>query len=149
MRDIREFGPIDYAIFEFPGNRFNGEIAPNIVDLTDRGIIRILDLVFVKRNEDGLVEALEVTEMDHGEIGSISLYEGDLSDLLSHEDIAAAGEVIKPGSSALFAVWENTWAAPLATAILESGGQLADTGRVPAQDVLEALEALEASADAE
>lgn len=141
MRDIRELGPIDYAIFEFPGNRFNGEIAPNIVDLTDRGIIRILDLVFVKKSEDGSVEALEVTEMDQDEIGSISLYSGDLTELLSHEDIRAVGDVIEPGTSALFAVWENTWAAPLATAILESGGKLADTGRIPVQSVLEAIEA--------
>ncbi len=143
-RDIREFGPIDYAIFEFPGSRFNGAIAPNIVDLVDRGLIRILDLVFVKKDEGGSLEILELSDMDSDEIGGITLFEGDLTDLLSQEDVEAAGEVIEPGSSALFAVWENTWAAPLATAILESGGQLATTGRIPVQDVLAALEAVAA-----
>ncbi len=142
--DIREFGPIDYAIFEFPGNRFNGAIAPNIVDLVDRGLIRILDLVFVKKDESGLLTIVELSDMDQDEIGGIAVFEGEVTDLLSQEDVEAAGEVIEPGSSALFLVWENTWAAPLATAILQSGGQLATTGRIPVPDVLAALEAVAA-----
>ncbi len=140
--DVRELGPIDYAVFEFPGSRFNGAIAPNIIDLVERGLITILDLVFLKKEKDGRVEVLEISDMDQDEIGSLSLFSGDLNDLLSDEDIKAAHDVIAPGSSALFVVWENTWAAPLATAILRSGGELVSTGRIPAQDVLDTLNAV-------
>ncbi|NNJ46371.1 MAG: DUF1269 domain-containing protein [Acidimicrobiia bacterium] len=133
-------GPIDFAIFEFPGSRFNGAIAPNILDLVERGLITILDLVFVKKDTDGAIDAMELTDMDADEIGSISIFSGDLNELLSHDDIDAAGEILEPGSSAMFVVWENTWAAPLATAIYESGGVLASTGRIPALDLLAAIE---------
>ncbi len=137
--DVRELGPVDYAVFAFPGSRFNGAIAPTIVDLVERGLITVLDLVFLKKDENGAVEVLEVADMSQDEIGSIATYSGDLTDLLTEEDIRAADGVLQPGSSALFMVWENTWAAPLATAILQSGGELVSTGRVPVQDLLDTL----------
>lgn len=137
--DVRELGPVDYAVFEFPGSRFNGAIAPHITDLVKRGLITILDLVFIKKENDGKVEVLEISDMDQDEIGSLSLFSGDLSDLLSEEDVKAAYDVVAPGSSALFVVWENTWAAPLSTAILQSGGELVSTGRIPVQDLLDTL----------
>jgi hypothetical protein len=138
-----ELGPVDYALVEFPGNRFNGEIAPNILDLVSRGLVRILDLAFIKRDADGSISGLEVTEMDAEEIGSLLIFAEDAAGLLTEEDIAAAGEALEPNTSALFVVWENTWMAPLAAAIRASGGVLASHGRIPAQDIYEVLEAQE------
>jgi len=139
--EVGELGPIDFAIFEFPGSRFNGAVAPNILELVERGLITILDLVFIQKADDGTVVGVELTDMDADEAGGLTVFAGHLNDVLAEEDIEAAGDVLEPGSSALVAVWENTWAAPLATAIYESGGVLASSGRIPAQDLLSALEA--------
>lgn len=140
-----ELGPVDYALFEFPGNRFNGEIAPAILDLVSRGLIQILDLAFIKRDADGSITGLEITEMDADEIGSLHIFAEDTAGLLTEDDIVAAGEALEPNTSALFIVWENTWVAPLSAAIRASGGVLASSGRIPAQDIYEALEAREGS----
>ena len=142
-QEFDELGPIDYALFEFPGNRFNGEIAPAILDLVSRGLVRILDLAFIKKDEDGAITGLEVIDMDEDEIGSLTIFAADSAGLLAQEDLEQAGEVLEPNSSALFIIWENTWAAPLANAIRESGGTLASTGRIPLQHIAEALEAAE------
>ena len=142
-QEFDELGPVDYALFEFPGNRFNGEIAPAILDLVSRGLVRILDLAFIKKDEDGAITGLEVIDMDEEEIGSLTIFAADSAGLLAQEDLEQAGEVLEPNSSALFIIWENTWAAPLATAIRQSGGTLASTGRIPVQHLAEALEAAE------
>ena len=143
--DLNEMGPIDYILVEWPGRQPNGEVAPHLVDLVDRGLIRILDLVFVAKDEDGTVRGLEIADVG-GEVAELSIFEGASSGLLSEDDIEEAGGVMEPGTSAALLVFENTWAAPFATAVRRSGGQLAASGRIPVQAVLAALDAAEANA---
>ncbi len=134
-------GPIDYVLIEFPGSQFNGQIAPNILDLVDSETIRLLDLVFVHKTEDGDIETLELTDVAPAEAGDLAAAEVGYAGLLADEDLEAAAAIVEPGSSALLLVWENTWAAPLATAIRESGGQLVSSGRIPVNAIISALEA--------
>lgn len=140
-----ETGPIDYILVEWPGRQPNGEVAPHLIDLVDRGLIRILDLAFIAKDEDGRVQALEIADVG-GEVRELSIFEGAPSGLLSGEDVEAAGGVMEPGTAAALLVFENSWAAPLATAVRRSGGQLAASGRIPVQAVLAALDAAEANA---
>ena len=134
-------GPIDYTLIEFPGSQFNGQIAPNIVDLVNSETIRLLDLVFVHKTEDGDIQSLELSDVAPVESGELADLDVGYAGLLSDEDLDAAAQIVEPGSSALLLVWENTWAAPLATAIRESGGQLVSSGRIPVNAILSALEA--------
>jgi hypothetical protein len=134
-------GPIDYVLIEFPGSQFNGQIAPTIVDLVTSETIRLLDLVFVHKSEDGSIESLEMSDAAPAEVGDLADIEVGYAGLMAEEDVQAAADVLEPGSSALLLVWENTWAAPLATAIRESGGQLVASGRIPVNAILAALEA--------
>src|SRR5450631_4934710 len=141
--DLDEMGPIDYVVVEFPGNRMTGEAFPILVDLVDRGLIRILDLVFVRKDTDGSVVGLELKDLDgDGEL-DLTVFEGATSGLLGDDDIQEAGEVLQPGSSAGILVFENLWAAPFAAAVRRSGGQLVASGRIPVQAVLAALDAVE------
>ena len=139
--DLEEMGPVDYLVLEFPGNKMTGEGLPMLVDLVDRGIIRILDLVFVTRDTDGTVSGLELKDFDaDGEL-DLAVFEGVSSGLLGEDDLAEAGNVIEPGSSAGILVYENTWAAPLAGALRRGGAQLVASGRIPIQALLAAVEA--------
>jgi uncharacterized membrane protein len=142
--DADQMGPIDYLVVEFPGNRMTGEAFPLLVDLVDQGLVRILDLVFVRKDTDGSVAGLELKDLDgDGEL-DMSVFEGASSGLLGDEDIQEAGDVLQPGSSAGILVYENLWAAPFAAAVRRSGGQLVASGRLPVQAVLAALDAIEA-----
>jgi hypothetical protein len=143
--DDIEMGPIDYVLVEWPGKQPEGEIAPHLVDLVDRGLIRILDLVFLAKGEDGSIAALEIADVG-GEVAELAIFEGASSGLLDEEDHAEAGAALEPGTSAALLVYENTWAAPFATAVRRSGGQLVAGGRIPIEDVLAALDAVEATA---
>jgi uncharacterized protein DUF6325 len=143
--ELNEMGPIDYIVVEWPGRQPNGEVAPHLVDLVDRGLIRILDLVFIAKDEDGNVAGLEISELA-GEVAELSVFEGASSGLLSDEDVDEAGGVLEPGTSAALLVFENTWAAPFASAVRESGGQLVASGRIPVQAILAALDAAEEAA---
>lgn len=145
VEEFNEMGPIDYILVEWPGRQPNGEVAPHLVDLVDRGLIRVLDLVFIAKGEDGTVRGLEIADIG-GEVTELSVFEGASSGLLSDEDIDEAGGAMEPGTSAALLVFENTWAAPFATAVRRSGGQLAASGRIPVQAVLAALDAAEANA---
>jgi hypothetical protein len=145
---LDETGPIDYLVVEFPGNRMTGEGFPLLLDLVDRGIIRILDLVFVTRDSDGSVTAVEIADFDgDGEL-DLAVFQGASSGLLGPDDLAEAASAIEPGSSAGILVYENVWAAPFAAALRRGGAQLVASGRIPVQAILAALEADEAS-DAE
>ncbi|MEK6328094.1 MAG: DUF6325 family protein [Actinomycetota bacterium] len=139
---LEEMGPIDYLLIEWPGRQPTGEAAPIVADLVERGIIRVLDLAFIAKAEDGSVAGLEIAELGQ-EVEELSVFEGASSGLLSDDDTAEAAEALEPGTSAALIVFENRWAAPLASALRRSGGQLAASGRIPVQAVLAALEAAE------
>lgn len=140
-----EIGPIDYILVEWPGRQPNGEIAPHLVDLVDRGLVRILDLAFITKDEEGNVAGLELADLGN-EVAELSIFEGAASGLLGDEDVAEAGNALEPGTSAALLVFENSWAAPFVSAVRRSGGQLVASGRIPVEDVLAALDAAEANA---
>ncbi len=144
MNQSNELGPIDYLLVEWPGKQPNGEVAPHLVDLVDRGLIRILDLVFVAKDEDGNVAAIELADLG-GEVAELAIFEGASSGLLGDEDVAEAGGVLEPGTAAALLVFENAWAAPFVAAVRRSGGELVASGRIPAEDILAALDAAEAN----
>ena len=146
--DKAELGPIDYLVLEFPGSRMTGEAFPLLVDLVDRGIVRILDLVFVSKGEDGSVVGLEIADIDGDGQLDLAVFEGVSSGLIGEEDIEEAGSVLQPGSSAGIIVYENSWAGPFAAAVRRGGGQMVASGRIPVEDVMAAVEAAEANAGA-
>ena len=143
LDQLDELGPIDYLVVEFPGSKMTGEGLPLLVDLVDRGIIRILDLVFVKKELDGSVKGLAITDLDKDGKLDLAVFEGASSGLLDQEDLDEAGGVLQPGSSAGLLVYENRWAAPFARELRRGGGQVVAHGRIPVQAVLAALEATE------
>ncbi|MEV8585965.1 DUF6325 family protein [Streptomyces sp. NPDC051180] len=143
--EFAEMGPIDYVVVEFTGNRMTGEAFPLLVDLVDRGIIRILDLVFIRKDEDGTVSGLEITDFDgDGEL-DLAVFEGARSGLLGQDDIDEAAVAVEPGNAAGLLVYENVWAGPFAAALRRGGAQLVASGRLPVQAVLASLEAVEAA----
>src|SRR6266545_6424477 len=144
--DLEHMGPVDYLVVEFPGSRMTGEGLPLLVDLVDRGIIRILDLVFVKKELDGSVAGLAVADFDKDGKLDLAVFEGASSGLVDQDDIDEAGGVLEPGSSAGILIYENRWAAPFARALRRGGGQLVASGRIPVQALLAALDAAEAKA---
>jgi hypothetical protein len=139
-------GPIDYLVVEFPGSRMTGEGMPLLVDLVDRGIIKILDLLFIRKELDGSVAGLEIADLDSDGKLDLMVFEGASSGLLDKEDIADAASVIEPGSSAGILVYENVWAGPFAAAVRRGGGQLVASGRIPVQAILAQLDAAAAEA---
>ncbi|WP_328469478.1 DUF6325 family protein [Streptomyces sp. NBC_00448] len=138
-----ELGPIDYVVVEFPGGRMTGEGLPLLVDLVDRGVIRILDLSFIRKERDGSVVGVELGDLtDDGGV-DLAVFEGISSGLLGQDEIDDAGAVLEPGSSAGILVYENTWAAPFAAAVRRGGGRLVADGRIPVQELLAALDTAE------
>ena len=140
--DLEEMGPIDYIVIAWPELKPNGELAPLVVDLVDRGIIRILDLAFVAKDENGAVAGVEIAELGE-QVAELKVFEGASSGLLSGDDLQEAGAALEPGSAAAVLVFENRWAAPFAIAVRRSGGQLVANGRIPVQAILAALDAAE------
>lgn len=145
--ELDQLGPIDYIVVEWPGRQPTGEAAPILIDLVDRGLIRIIDLAFMRKAEDGSIETLELEGMAQ-EVEAFAELLGANSDLLTDDDLAEAAQALDPGTSAAVLVYENSWAAPFAAAVRDSGGQLVANGRIPVQTVLEALDAAEASESA-
>jgi len=143
--DLDEMGPIDYIVVEFPGSKMTGEGFPILLDLVDRGIVRILDLVFVTKNLDGSVQGIAIADLDGDGALDLAAFEGASSGLLGEDDIEEAGTVLEPGSSAGILVYENVWAGPFAAAVRRGGGQLVASGRIPIQAMLAALEAADAA----
>lgn len=137
---IDQLGPVDYLVVEFPGSNFNGEIMPELVSLVERGIVRVLDLVLIKKEEDGSFDAFEFDDIEDGVLGDLRELERELADVLSAEDVASVAEALEPGSTAGLLVYENLWAAPFASAVRRSGGQLVADGRIPVQALIGALE---------
>ncbi len=135
-------GPIDYILVEWPGRQPTGEAMPHLADLVDRRLIRILDLTFITKGEDGSVAAVEIADLS-GEVPEVAVFEGASSGLIQDDDVEEAGSALEPGTSAALLVYENTWAGPFAAAVRRSGGQLVASGRIPVQDLLAALDAAE------
>jgi hypothetical protein len=135
-------GPIEYIVVGFPGNKFNGHIAPELAKLIDGGLVRILDLVFVGKDDDGEVAAFEFDQLD--ELLPFADLEGEVGGILSPEDIEYAAAALEPGSSAALLVWEDKWAAPFVEAIRDSGGVLLEGARIPHELIQAALAAAEA-----
>jgi len=138
---LDEMGPIDYVVIEFPGNKMTGEGLPILVDLVDRGVIRLIDLVFFTKADDGSVAMLEIADFDgDGEL-DMAIFEGASSGILGDDDISEAAAAVEGGSSAALLVYENRWAAPFAAAVRRGGGQLVAFGRIPIQALVAALDA--------
>jgi hypothetical protein len=141
-----ELGPIDYLVVEWSADRPpTGQALPMLVDLVERGIIRILDLRFVQVQADGTLAGLDISDMDGDGANDLLVFEGATSGLLDDEDLAEAAKTLTPGSAAALLVYENTWAAPFATALRKGGAQLVAGGRIPVNALLAQLDALEAS----
>jgi hypothetical protein len=136
-----ELGPVDYLVVEFPGSKFNGEIAPALVDLVDRGIIRVLDLIIITKEPDGSFDAIELNDFEDGALGELHRLETEIAELLSADDITNVASALEPGSTAGVLVYENQWAAPFASAVRHCGGQLVANGRIPVQALIASFEA--------
>ena len=141
--DLEDLGPIDYMVVEFPGGRMTGEGLPLLADLVDRGIIRVLDLLFVSKGLDGTVTGVRLADLDADGTLDLTLFDGVRSGLLGDEEIVEAGSVLEPGSAGGILVYENRWAAPFAAALRRGGAQLVANGRIPVQALLTAAEAAE------
>jgi hypothetical protein len=139
-----ELGPVDIVVIGFPADApMTGEAVPLMLDLVERGIIRVLDVLFVMENEDGTWSGFEATDLDQSGVGDLRLFEGASSGILGDDDVATASESLEPGSAAVMIVYENRWAAPFAAAVRRNGGVVLDNQRIPAQDLLNALDAAE------
>ena len=139
--DINELGPVDYLVVEFPPetSNFTGEMASEIARLVDAKIVRVLDLLILRKDEDGTVEGLEID--DFQALDELRAAEAQLAELLAEEDVAHLAAAMEPGTTAGVLVWENSWAAPFASAARRAGGQLIASGRIPIQAILASLEA--------
>lgn len=143
--ELDELGPIDVVVIGFPPDApMTGEAAPILVDLVDRGIIRVLDVVFVTKGEDGSVAGFAIDGIEPDRIGDFAVFEGAASGLLGDDDTATVADAMEPGESAVVIVYENRWAGPFAAAVRRNGGQLIASQRIPVGDLLEALETADA-----
>jgi hypothetical protein len=139
-----ELGPIDYLVVEWPAEKQpTGEALPLLVDLVERGLIRVLDLAFVRKEMDGTVVGLDLEDLDLDGNPELAVFEGASSGLLGEDDLAEAGPALEPGCSAALLIYENTWAAPFATALRRSGAMLVANGRIPVNALIAALDELE------
>lgn len=140
-----ELGPIDIVVIAYPADApMTGEAVPILLDLVDRGIIRVLDALFVMQNEDGTVSGFEASDLDGDSIGDFKVFEGASSGLLGEDDVATAGEALEPGSAAVMIVYENRWAAPFANAVRRNGGVLVANQRIGVQELTDALDTADA-----
>ena len=138
---LDELGPVDYLVVEFPAgaSNFTGEMAAELVALVDAGTIRVIDVLILTKDEDGSVEAIELSDIE--ELGELQAMEAQLAELLAEEDVLHLAACMEPGSTAGVLIWENLWAAPFAAAARRSGGQLIANGRIPIQAIIASIEA--------
>jgi hypothetical protein len=143
--DDLEVGPIDFLAVELPGARVNGEGFQELLNLVERGIIRVLDLRAAKVEDDGTMTAVALADLDgDGEL-DLAVFHGASSGLLDDDDLRESASLVKPGSAVAVVMYENTWAGPLVAALRRNGAEVLASGRIPAQDVIEALDALESA----
>jgi Family of unknown function (DUF6325) len=141
-----ELGPIDIVVIGYPADApMTGDAAPLLVDLVQRGIIRVLDVLFVMKDADGTFSGFDATDLSEKGVGAFDVFEGASSGLLGDEDASRAADAIEPGSAAVMIVYENRWAAPFVAAVRRNGGVPIAFERIPAQDVIDTLDALEAA----
>ena len=138
---LDELGPVDYLVIEFPAgaSNFTGEMAKELLALVDAGSIRVIDILILVKDENGSVEAVELSDLD--DLGELERLEAELAEMLAAEDVEHLAAAMDPGSTAGVLVYENLWAAPFASAARRAGGQLIANGRIPAQAILAAIEA--------
>jgi hypothetical protein len=143
---LDQLGPVDYLVVEFPADKsnFTGEMANELVKLVNSGTIRLIDVLILTKNEDGTVDAMELSDIE--ELGELETLEAQLAELLAEDDVEHLANAMEPGSTAGVLIWENLWAAPFASAARRSGGQLIANGRIPIQAIIASIEADEALA---
>jgi hypothetical protein len=138
--ELQEMGPVDYLCVEFPDGSLDGTAFPLLVDLVDRGIIRILDILFVRKERDQTVTVLDARDV---ELAGLGVFHGAASGILGGDDVRQAGTVLETGSAAVVMVYENAWAAPLAIRLRRNGAHLVAGGRIPVQALIQALDETE------
>jgi hypothetical protein len=139
--DLDVLGSVDWMVVEFPGSDFGkGQVAPVLADLVDKGLVRVLDLLLLRKDDDGTFEPFEISDVGGDDLGDLRAYERDLVTVLSEQDVIDLAETMEPGTSAAVLVWENLWAAPFGSAVRHAGGQLVASGRIPTQAVIAAIE---------
>jgi Family of unknown function (DUF6325) len=143
---LDQLGPVDYLVVEFPAgaSNFTGEMAKELLALVDSGTIRVIDILILAKNEDGSVEAMELSDIE--DLGPLHAVEAELAELLAADDVEHLAAAMEPGSTAGVLIWENLWAAPFASAARRSGGQLIANGRIPIQAIIASIEADDAPA---
>ena len=139
--ELEVLGPVDYLVVEFPAGKadFSGAMAAELEALVARGLVRVLDLLLIRKDLDGSVEVDELRDVDDSDIGQLRTVEAELAMLLAAEDVDAISMALEPGSVAAVLVYENSWAAAFASAVRRSGGQLVANGRIPTQALLAAV----------
>ncbi len=144
--DELELGPVDVVVIGYPADApRTGEAIPLFVDLVDKGLVRVLDVLLVQKDAEGNVSGLEITDLDGDGVDDLVVFAGARTGMLGDEDASTAGEALKPGEAAVMICFENTWAAPFATAVRRNGGRVLAFERVAAQDVLDTLDALDSA----
>jgi uncharacterized protein DUF6325 len=138
---LDELGPVDYLVVEFPAgaSNFTGEMAKELIALVDAGTIRVIDVLILTKNDDGSVDAAELSDI--AELGELQAMEAELAELLAADDVEHLAAAMEPGSTAGVLIWENLWAARFASAARHSGGQLIASGRIPIQAIIASIEA--------
>jgi hypothetical protein len=146
MEQNEELGPVDVVVIGYPsGAPMTGEAVPILLDLVDRGIVRVLDAMAVIKDQDGTFSGFDLADLDEESVGSFSIFAGATSGMLGDDDIALVAEEIEPGTAAVMIVYENRWAAPFVSAVRRNGGVLVASERIRAQDLVDALDAVEAA----
>jgi hypothetical protein len=141
-----ELGPVDILVIAFPASApMTGEAVPILLDLVERKVIRVLDALFVIKEEDGTFSGFDAVDLDSKGVGDLAAFEGATSGLLGDDDLATAADAMEPGSAAVMLVYENRWAAPFAAAVRRNGGMLVDFQRIPVQALIASLDAAEAA----
>lgn len=141
INDVDELGPVDFLVVEFPAGHtnFSGEMATEIANLSRSGTVRVLDLLVLEKDMDGMIQAFEID--DFAEVDELVELEAEIAEILAAKDVANLAEAMQPGSVAGVIVWENLWAAPFASAARRAGGQLIASGRIPIQAIIASLDA--------
>jgi hypothetical protein len=143
MSDSVTHGPIDFVLMEFAGDRLTGGAADALMDLVDRGIVRVYDLLVIRKDSDGSFSGIDISDLSADRVGGFTAFAGARSGLLGDDDLRQAADAMAPGTVAALIVYENSWAIPFVAAARDAGGQLIASARIPAQDVMDALDAVE------